>query len=1062
MMRPLQLTMQAFGSYGKKTVIDFTVSNQNLFLITGDTGAGKTTIFDAIVFALYGEASSESNRKDGAELQSQFADYAVTPFVELAFSEVEETYVVHRSPKHVRPLRRGSGVREENETVSLTMPDGTEYTANTRDTDAKIAEIIGLTKSQFMQVAMIAQGEFMELLRAKSDQKKEIFRKLFGTGLYDKMVKELAERRRRKQSEFAQIRTACQTEVAHIELSADDADAQQLAPLKNSILSADELRITDMERLLAGLRTLCEKLTSRQKGAVVRTEAAGRARDQARDAVQEADNLLRSFADLETAERTLADCEARAAEVQKTETLIEQIEAAYEIKAAYDRYEDAARTARETAEKLREQQEAIPELATAWSRYDTAERQARDKQEKELEAYTKVSEQVARAKQVFAKLRAAQKTARQAKTDCWKAERAERAAQAALQDFDAQERLWKQQEGTLAGVPALLERWKNKSDTAERVAADIATAEQAQKDVEKQKTVADRALNTYQKASHAYLEKNEEYNRKQTVFLDAQAGLLAREKLRPGEPCPVCGSVEHPQPCALAEDAQNLTREMIDELADVVEQLNKEQTEFSSASKTASDLLEEKQRQYENALTRLREQMADAGLDMPDDMTPRQAKTRLAAWQEELHAEEDKLRTDAAALEQVQQSLKDAAAHKEELREEAEQYASDLTARQNALVAAQTALAGLEAQKEYDSEEQADAVLEAAEQAKKKTDTAYQSAHQAAQTAKTAKENAEILIGRYQSELPAQQDERDARRAAYERSMTEKGLTELVWQQVAAAHSKSEAALLRRESEACHRKKAAAEAAKETAAKAIAGRQKPDLAALTQAKQDAEAAWQMEKDALDRINQLCRTNRSAYDALAPKMEERGRLAQEYTRIESLYKRLSGNVTGGRMDLETFVQRYYLQRILYAANMHFDEMSGGQFELRMVGEEQAGAGKNRGLDLMVYSNVTGKEREVRTLSGGESFMAALSLALGMADQIRENTAAIHLDIMFIDEGFGSLDDHARSQAVRVLQRLAGGDKLIAIISHVSELKQEIEDQLIVRKDEEGSRVQWKIS
>lgn len=177
---------------------------------------------------------------------------------------------------------------------------------------------------------------------------------------------------------------------------------------------------------------------------------------------------------------------------------------------------------------------------------------------------------------------------------------------------------------------------------------------------------------------------------------------------------------------------------------------------------------------------------------------------------------------------------------------------------------------------------------------------------------------------------------------------------------------------------------------------------------------------------------------------------------------SQYKRLSGNVTGGRMDLETFVQRYYLQRILYAANMHFDEMSGGQFELRMVGEEQAGAGKNRGLDLMVYSNVTGKEREVRTLSGGESFMAALSLALGMADQIRENTAAIQLDIMFIDEGFGSLDDHARSQAVRVLQRLAGGDKLIAIISHVSELKQEIEDQLIVRKDEDGSRVQWQIS
>ena len=163
-----------------------------------------------------------------------------------------------------------------------------------------------------------------------------------------------------------------------------------------------------------------------------------------------------------------------------------------------------------------------------------------------------------------------------------------------------------------------------------------------------------------------------------------------------------------------------------------------------------------------------------------------------------------------------------------------------------------------------------------------------------------------------------------------------------------------------------------------------------------------------------------------------------------------------------MDIETFVQRYYLERILYAANLRFGDMSAGQFELRMVEDDQAGEGKNRGLDLMVYSTVTGKVREVRTLSGGESFMAALSLALGMADQIQENSAAINLDVMFIDEGFGSLDDHSRDQAIRVLQRMASGSKLIGIISHVTELKQEIEDQLIVTKDEEGSHVRWQIS
>jgi exonuclease SbcC len=171
--------MQAFGSYGKKTSIDFTKPNQNLFLITGDTGAGKTTIFDAIVFALYGEASSNSNKKDGAELQSQFVDYGTEPFVELTFSELTGgtalLYTVRRVPRHIRTLKKGDGLKDEKETVSLTMPDGMEYSQNQKETDGKLEEIVGLSKEQFMQIAMIAQGEFMELLRADSNKKRRSF-----------------------------------------------------------------------------------------------------------------------------------------------------------------------------------------------------------------------------------------------------------------------------------------------------------------------------------------------------------------------------------------------------------------------------------------------------------------------------------------------------------------------------------------------------------------------------------------------------------------------------------------------------------------------------------------------------------------------------------------------------------------------------------------------------------------------------------------------------------------------------------------------------------------------
>ena len=240
-MRPWKLTMQAFGSYGNRTVIDFGRAGQNLFLITGDTGAGKTTIFDAIVFALYGEASSGANKKDGMELQSQYVAPSVQPFVELTFTEgtgdQQKEYTVRRVPRHLRPLKRGQGVKEESESVSLLMPDGTEYPQ--KEADAKLEEIVGLTKNQFMQVAMIAQGEFMELLRARSDDKKVIFRKLFHTEMYQKIVEELASRRKEKQQEMGQIRTVCQTEISHLEIPKSWEPGEELEVLKQRILASD-------------------------------------------------------------------------------------------------------------------------------------------------------------------------------------------------------------------------------------------------------------------------------------------------------------------------------------------------------------------------------------------------------------------------------------------------------------------------------------------------------------------------------------------------------------------------------------------------------------------------------------------------------------------------------------------------------------------------------------------------------------------------------------------------------------------------------------------------------
>ena len=362
----------------------------------------------------------------------------------------------------------------------------------------------------------------------------------------------------------------------------------------------------------------------------------------------------------------------------------------------------------------------------------------------------------------------------------------------------------------------------------------------------------------------------------------------------------------------------------------------------------------------------------------------------------------------------------------------------------------------------YKTEEEAKAALLQAEDSKKQAEEVYQKVLSEAKKAANAQKQAETLISRYQQEIPEQKKCVEDRKTSYTEVMEIKQMTESEWKELVETYSREAAEDLQKTVNAYNEKKTAAQARRDSAQNAVGESKRPVLEELQKEKEVAETEY-LEKEKI--YNQLRIDNkddREIFDTLSSRLEERKSIVEEHARIDALYRMTSGNVSGSRMDLETYVQRYYLERILYAANRRFQEMSAGQFELRMYDLEKAGEGKNRGLDLMVYSTVTGKEREVRTLSGGESFMAALSLALGMADQIKQSSAAINLDMMFIDEGFGSLDEHSRNQAVRVLQEMAEGSRLIGIISHVSELKQEIEDQLIVTKDENGSHVKWQIS
>ena len=1124
-MKPLKLTMQAFGSYGKRTQIDFEAPSQKLFLITGDTGAGKTTIFDAIVFALYGEASSNTNRKDGVVLQSQYAGFDREPFVELTFSEgrgeTAAIYTVRRVPRHLKLITRGAGkgvaTREAGSSVTLMMPGGTEYPQ--KEANRKLEEIVGLTKSQFMQVAMIAQGEFMELLRAKSDDKKLIFRKLFNTELFQRIVDELNERKKAKEKDIAVIRTECQTVAARTVIPEDAARADALVPLKRRITDGE---IVVMEEFLAELRQLCEELRVQEQKEAQNYKELGKARDAKRDAYTNALQLLDFFAQLDRAEKETAAYEAASGEISEKQKLSEQLGASYEVLAEYRRYADAAKAVTDAQSAQKEQQDALPGLALLAA--DAAEKETREKElyEQMLADFNQVSEKAGRAMELFAKIDEARFRLEEKQKHLAAAKKAAETVQQEQQKLEMQETGWRAEQEQLGDVAGKLVLWENAGREIADLKAEADSLTAKQREVGRQQKKAEKSRDDYAAAKEEYLRKNADYENRRQIFLDAQAGFLARE-LQPGKPCPVCGSLEHPSPCPWKEEHENISSEVIEALAKEAEELRAKQEKLAAEARSDADLLKEKEnslgdafvklcgRMNRNAVEgfqlRLREQLADSGGNGDDFLhfafeedrksgekedifgtgkQPEEAsgnsverekpefsvteiaaamkkiRTLLTDQEKAVRLQGEQLQKDGQRLQEVKELLVHAGKRKKQLEERTTQAAESLTNAKAELEGSRAVLQNLEESREYPAKEDAQRALKQAKAQKDRQNRSWKAAGKAAADAKAAKDQTEALIARYMREIPVLEEQKNERKHAYEELMLQKNLSESQWSTLVRQYPAVKAEKLRTEVSEYHRKLAVARALKVSALENIANRPRPVIdelrAELDAAEEQLEAAGKVH----DRCREDYRNDWKVYEELAPRMETRQKIVQEHAKLDTLYRLLSGNVSGSRMDLETYVQRCYLERILYAANRRFRDMSAGQFELRMVELGKAGEGKNRGLDLMVYSNVTGKEREVRTLSGGESFMAALSLALGMADQIQENSAAVNLDIMFIDEGFGSLDEHSRNQAVKVLLEMAEGSKLIGIISHVTELKQEIEDQLLVSKDEDGSHVRWQLS
>ena len=488
-MKPLKLTMCAFGSYGKETVIDFTKADHGLFLINGDTGSGKTTIFDGITFALYGETSG--GKRDGKMMRSQYALPSDETYVELTFSYRGEVYTVRRTPEYMKEKKRGSGVVKAASTVELTLPDGTAFRGKVKDTDKKLCEIMGIDREQFTQIAMIAQGDFLRLLHAKSEDRKKIFSTIFHTGIYRQVEIELGERRKELKEKIAGSEERIGAYVRGIRWpEAMGENGKEEVPervdtlrLKSLLQEAVELD----ERSLKQLQESADRIDGKYRELLEKRTAASKDND-----------MLTAC---EKAKEFLAAKEETVSFYEKQKEQIVWAEKAYGIKVFFDQVQAAEKQERLAVNAW---ENGKRETLQCWEEVDRSQADFRER----YPEYCGRSD--------------------------WK-----------WLEFNRNPADWT---GTISDWKAEFANLKTIHKRKEELEKDRCRAEKGQRECEKRKEQLKYELQKMRNAGSRYEELQE-------LFLCNQAGILAKERLRQGEPCPVCGSLEHPAPAVLSDDA---------------------------------------------------------------------------------------------------------------------------------------------------------------------------------------------------------------------------------------------------------------------------------------------------------------------------------------------------------------------------------------------------------------------------------------------------------------------------------------------------------------------------
>lgn len=1015
-MRPLRLTMQAFGPYAGREVVDFKAAlDSGLFGIYGPTGSGKSSIFSAISFALFGE--SAKGDQDPSTLRSDHARPDCLTEVELVFEIGKEKYLIRRQPEQMRPMARGEGETKERHSAWLFDVTGiaTDDISNdncgkvlaekkTTDVEEELTRRLKYGSKQFRQIVLLPQGKFETFLTANTNDRLAILRELFDVSIYKRLAQKMK----------------------------DDAKAAKDKIQADQRVYAERLKqesFDTLEALVAGVAQ--EKI--KQEASQEAAKAAQAKASAAEKTLTQAMHTEKAFIENAAAIAALRALEAKSDEIKSNKAKMTGARLARSL-VDIDKATETARLTGAVAKRAKEA--AIKAHATAKAAAEAAakvllQEQAKDK---ELNVLRERHGDLKRYRFTLDGAKGFEAALATAIGEAKKAEAAFAVAQKAHKDL-VQSHVDKT--AALKAAVVVTEQQTQLSAQLRDVQQACGAAVQHEK-ASKAVTDSQSAVGGLEK-QHATSSKSLEsakaaFDRAETALSGVQALHLA-EKLRPGERCPVCGSTEHPAPAtgdardAGLNDAFKQARSTLEKAHEAKEEVNRlisASNATLAAHRTALDALE-KPTQSVAAITSQETELQHKfrALGPVADLTILQSARDLLEGQIAKAAESNeaaralhgdaKTKTAAAraaletALEAVPESRRDTTA----LEAAIAATDADIKQREAALKAA------------GDAERLAKEALIGAAKDEGNTNKNYDNAF-------AAIESADKALAQRLAENGLTPDQYAAHKANILQIETLEAAIDGYAKDLAAANDRAG-----------------------RAKNAIKDIERPDIAALTAANQQAATARDLalgkaatdkaRADQLEALSIILATSRAAI----------GKAEADFAPVGAIADAFNGQNIA-RMELETFAIAAMFDRVLEAANLRLGPMTSGRYRLEREQEAVKGGGR-RGLGIAVHDIHTGRARATSTLSGGETFMAALALALGLSDIVESVSGGIHLDAIFIDEGFGSLDSEALNQALQTLQDIVGQSRAVGLISHVDAVQQAIPNGFFISKSMSGSHV-----